>query len=99
MVEVIDNDQLNFIFNAVNNYNPFVRLGLYRGLHYFEEQEAYNSLINEPENTVILFDIRMDNRYYFGKFNNGGIYHIITNWDLNIVRCVRLIDQVNLGNN
>jgi hypothetical protein len=96
MEEVIDNNQLNFIFNAVNNYNPFVRLGLYRGLHYFEEQEAYNSLINEAINTVILFDIRMNNRYYFGKFN-GGIYHIITDGELNVVRCVRLIDQVNLS--
>ena len=95
MAEVLDNNQLNFIYNAVNNYNPSTRMVLYRALHFFEEQDAYNSLVNEPENTVILFDTRMNNRYYFGKFN-GEIYHIITDGDLNVVRCVRLIDQVNL---
>lgn len=88
---IVDNNQLNFIFNAVNNYNPFVRFGLYRALHFIEEEEAYNSLVNEPDNTVIMFNSRMNNRYYFGKFN-GEIYHIVTDEELTIIRYIRRMD-------
>lgn len=90
ILNIVNN--MNIVYDAINNYTQRVpRLQLYRGLHVFEEQEAYDSLINEPNNTVILYDERNNHKYYFGKIN-GQIYHVITNTDMTNVYCVRILD-------
>jgi hypothetical protein len=84
--------EVNIVSNAINmSLLERPRLILHRSLHVFEEQEAYESLINQPNNTIILFDERSNHKYYFGKLN-GQIYHVITNSNMTTIYCVRLLD-------
>lgn len=86
-------DAISYISNVVNNFNPFYppRPSLYRGLHIFEEQEGYDQVIYQENESVILYIERQGYFHYFSKFN-GQVYYIVTNEELSRVYCIRVID-------
>jgi len=83
------------IVQIVHNYNPHTirQLTLYRSLQYGEEKEGYNMIIEEPNETIILYTVRNNHRYYFAKFNEQ-VYHIVTNEALTVLFSIRIIDEL-----
>lgn len=83
------------ITQIVHNYNPHTirQLTLYRSLQYGEEKEAYRMIIEEPNETIMLYTSRNNHRYYFSKFN-GQVYHIVTNESLTVLFSIRIIDEL-----
>jgi hypothetical protein len=91
-MNIVENESRDIICNAINSNNiQYQRPVLYRSLNILEEKEAFESLINEPDNTIILYDDRNNHRYYFGKFNNQ-VYHVVTKSDMTFIYCVRQIE-------
>lgn len=82
---------INIITNAINNFNPS-RPRLYRSLNIHSEYDAYQTIINMPENSYILYLTRLSHLYYFCKFNNQ-IFQVVTNEDLSDVYVVRNMTQ------
>lgn len=78
-----EDNEYKIITEAVNNSSN-IRLRLYRSLNYSEEKEAFEYIKNieyneyNEYNDLILYTVRSDHRYYFGKFGEK-ILQIITN--------------------
>jgi hypothetical protein len=82
---------MNTIISVINNFNQ-VRPRLYRSLNVQSEFDAYQRVINMPENSYILYTSRLYHCYYFCKFNNS-IFQVVTNEDLSDVYIVRNMSQ------
>lgn len=82
---------MNAIICAINNFNP-LRPRLYRSLNVHSEFDAYQRVINMPENSYILYLTRLNHSYYFTKTNNQ-VFQVVTNEDLSDVYVVRNMSQ------
>lgn len=85
-----EDNEYKVITEAVNN-SPNIRLRLYRSLNIAEEKDVFEYIKsiehNEHNEYLILYTVRSNHRYYFGKFGEK-ILQIITdnNYEIYAVR-------------
>ena len=82
---------MNNVVYAINNFNS-ARPRLYRSLNVHLEFEAYQRVINMPDNSYILYLTRPSHLYYFCKVNNQ-VFQVVTNEDFSDVYVVRNMSE------
>jgi hypothetical protein len=78
---------MDTVIYAINNFNS-TRPRLYRSLNVHSEFDAYQRVINMPDNSYILYLTRPLHLYYFCKLNNQ-VFQVVTNEDFSDVYVVR----------
>ncbi len=88
-INAINSDVLNLNDGPLGNLN--IRPSFYRQLSFSEEREMYDRLVESPNNTIVLYDIRHSHRYYFGKINER-IYQVVTSEDFSRIYTAHIIN-------